>query len=93
MHNDLQHHKSKEVTYEPKLSPKPLRTPIGTLKSLNPEQTPTRHQTLKEYEHMQMFNAADLDETIDVDEKFKKRVFHESIMKKLDARPDSLKLE
>jgi hypothetical protein len=34
----------------------------------------------------------DLDETIDVDEKFKKRAFHESIMKKLDSRPDNLKL-
>jgi hypothetical protein len=35
----------------------------------------------------------DLDETIDVDEKFKRRAVHDAIMKKLDARPDQFKLQ
>jgi len=74
------------------LSPKPLRTPIESLRSIDPEARPTRHHTLKIYEHIQSFNSVDLDETIDVDEKFKKRVIHEAIMKKLDSRPDQLKL-
>ena len=42
---------------------------------------------------MQSFNSADLDETIDVDEKFKKRAFHETIMRKLDQRPEQHKLD
>lgn len=75
-----------------KLSPAPLTTPIESLKNIDPEAAPTRHHTLKIYEHIQSFNTVDLDETIDVDEKFKRRVFHESIMKKLDGRNDKYKL-
>jgi hypothetical protein len=36
------------------------------------------------YEHLSSFNAADLDESADVDEKFKRRAFHDTIMRKLD---------
>jgi len=62
------------------MSPKPLRTPVESLERINAEQAPTRHHTLKVYEHIQSFNTVDLDETIDVDEKFKKRAVHEAIM-------------
>ena len=42
---------------------------------------------------MQTFNAVDLDETMDMDEKLKRRVFHDSIMRKLDARDSQRKLD
>jgi hypothetical protein len=74
------------------MSPVPLRAPIESLEKINAELAPKRHHTLKIYEHIQAFNTVDLDETIDVDEKFKKRVIHEGIMKKLDARPEQVKL-
>lgn len=41
---------------------------------------------------MQTFNAVDLDETMDFEEKLSRRVFHESIMKKLAARDSERKL-
>lgn len=59
--------------------------------ALDPEITPERHNAFKVYEHIQNFNTADLDETMDVDEKFKRRAHHERIMQKLDARPDNFK--
>ena len=38
------------------------------------------------------FNEVDLQENIDVDEKFKKRMHHEEVMKKLDSRPQAKKV-
>jgi hypothetical protein len=42
---------------------------------------------LKVYKHIEAFNVVDLDETMEMEEKFKARQKHEAIMKKLDARP------
>lgn len=70
------------------MSPKPLRTPIESLRSIDADDRPTRHHTLKIYEHIQSFNIVDLDETITAEDKFKKRQKHDEVMKKLDARPD-----
>ncbi len=65
------------------MSPRPLLSPLN---SLQIDETSSRHQAFKIYEHMQTFNAVDLDETMDMEEKLKRRGFHDSIMRKLDAR-------
>lgn len=88
LHSFKYNEKNLNVEESGKISPLPLRTPLISLKSIDPDVRPNRHNSLKIYEHIQSFNTVDLDENMDMEEKFKKRVSHESIMKKLEARTD-----
>ena len=42
---------------------------------------------------MQTFNNVDLNETMDIDEKFKRRAIHEQLIQKLEDQPETIKLQ
>lgn len=73
---------------EMKMSLRPVQLPLDNLKSIESVTQSHRQNDFKIYEHLQNFNTVDLDETMDIDEKFKARKKHMEIMKKLESRPE-----
>lgn len=56
-----------------KVSSVPLKKPISNLSQIDPESQPKRHNNLRIYEHLMQFNEVDLQENIDIEEKFRLR--------------------
>jgi hypothetical protein len=72
---------------------KPILAPLQNLKSIESKAQTHRQNNFKIYEHLQSFNTVDIDETMDIDEKFKAKKKHMVIMNKLEARPEGMKVK